>query len=223
MRYAILGLCLIATVTIGGCTVLLLAAGGIQDYRWVFVAAPVFLLVAREVSDRVLNVATGPYKQWYYELAVEPEEDEEPDVHPGPDHEDFDETAQRLVGGLWTGTARIWPTAPDDVMRTLPLRLAFHHRPIKTQLIPSETADDHPRIVAADIIEYDESGDVDLRLVIDEAGRHQTVDTKLTLRSGRLVPDDETDAVTVELQRARFVPVGRRIGNPVRRHCATAL
>jgi len=202
MRYVILIVCLLLVLAVALYWFLL--PPDIEDYRWLVVAVPVSLLLLREVYEHMPGLAPLRSRAAYSALTVEAQEQEDSDDA----DEDVDEAEAPALAGLWTGTARIRPAAPAGAVEVLPLQAAFSHEPPTCCVLSSGAHRGRARIVAATILEYDVAyGTLDLQLVIDEGGRHKTFDAKLVLCSGRLVPEDDSDPVTVELTRGRFVPL----------------
>jgi len=179
---------------------LLFSPAHLGDYRWIVVVLPVSLVIVREIYEHAPGVASEQSRRRRDALVIRPLEEED---EPGED--DADETDTVSIAGLWTGTARIWPSTPGDILQVLPVTLVISEAGQTAKLIPTGTSNPDTRIVGARVLEYDTTtGNVDLAFVVESGGHQRSFDTKLLLTPKALLPEDETDRVTVELKRATF-------------------
>jgi len=178
---------------------LLISPAYLGDYRWIFVALPVLLVIVREVYEHVPGSLSHSSRRRTV-LVIEPLDEED-----DSEEKDEDETDASGIIGLWTGTARIWPSTPADVLQVLPVTLAISDIDRSVRLISAGTSGSATRIVQARLLEHDTAtGNIDLELIVESEGRQRSFDTKLLLTSCAMLPDYESDPVTVELRRARF-------------------
>lgn len=104
--------------------------------------------------------------------------------------------------GRWQGTVRIWPVGPRDDLRVYPLRIVIRQGGKDVDVESTGSAEGRGRVVSAELLEQDAFGqNVDTRLVVKAAGREEAFVAPLRRQGGRLVSEDESARVTVELQR----------------------
>ncbi|GEM_PF-2576219 len=124
------------------------------------------------------------------------------------------------LGGVWEGTARLWPGTPDKVLRLLPVRMRLGGRPLEAELLPCVGRQDREHITAIDLLEYDPTHrHLNLSVTVDQFDHHETFTARLRRPAGApgvLVPDDDTELFTLELHRLP-TRTTRRTGAP-RRH-----
>ena len=75
-----------------------------------------------------------------------------------------------------------------------------------TDAVIAHLMQDQPEgIVGTDVIDYDDTtGDLDLRVVVADGPCEETFPARLKLEAGRLVPEDPSDRITLELHRTRW-------------------
>lgn len=176
MRQAILLIILLAIVV----TVVaygLATPAYLGDYRWVAIALPISLLVAREFYDYCpSSTASHEAVGQLFELTTDDDDDEdEEDEEDGAIEEDDEEWSLEPLRGLWMGRVCFWPERADQPVRELPLRLAFVKGADGPCLITGEDEQDDTRIVDAEVLAYEaDRGHLDLRLWVaelDQIGR----------------------------------------------------
>ncbi len=198
MQHVGIFLGLILAAALVGC--LLFSSTDLGDCRWIVAALPVSLIVVRELYEHVPGMASRQSRRQRAPLVINPVEEEDE-----PGEADVDETDPVSIAGLWTGTARIWPSTPGDILQILPLTLVISEAGRTAKLIPAGTSNPDTRIVRASVLEYDTTaGNVDLAFEVESSGHRRSFDTKLLLTPRTMLPEDDTDQVTVELKRATF-------------------
>ena len=199
MRHLAVFLALILAVAV--VAYVLLSPAYLGDYRWLVIALPISLAIAREIYDhtrgRSLHPPPGPVSQ----ITLQPADEVGPAV--GLD----DQTpAGADIAGLWTGTVNIWPRHPNQCLQVLPLRLLISGENRQAAILMNGPVQQIPRIIQANIINDDpHDADLDVQFLLEQPGGHRTLDARLTLKDDRLVPAEPADDVTVELRRA--IPV----------------
>ncbi|HSW45796.1 MAG TPA: hypothetical protein VLM89_09510 [Phycisphaerae bacterium] len=160
------------------------------DYRWLIIALPASLAVARELYEhsRGYSAQTG---RRLIAVRLDPVDDDDDDA----------ETDD--LSGLWTGTVRVWPTRPQEVLQVLPVDLLITDEGRQALVIlPTNARADH-RIAEARILDHNPvDGHLDIQFILAQGDQQRSLEARLVARNRRLVPDDETDEITVELQRA---------------------
>lgn len=170
------------------------------DFRWVIVALPVLLAIAREVYEYAPGHARAFDVARLLQSVIEPIEDDDADDDEN-DELDLDDSS-RLVG-LWSGTARIFPSRASETLKLLPLQLVIGTGGKSVEVLTGDNGGDE-RVSAAQILEYDSRyGNLDLLLVLDTPSQQRRHTAQLVLKGKRIVAEDETAPVTVELCRAR--------------------
>ena len=179
MRHLVVFLALLPAILLLG--YVLLSPAYLGDYRWVIVALPVALAVARELHDhansgradssrQVIQVTLEPLDEF-----LRPEDDEQADAD--------------SIDGLWTGTVRIWPGKPDEALQVLPLQIVITDAGRTASAITPAYRLSDTRIVEAQIIEYQpHNGHLDMKLVIEEKGSRRDLEATLTLAHRKFVP-----------------------------------
>lgn len=196
--------CILSAILVG---CLLFFSAYLSDYRWIVIVLPVLLVIVREIYERVPGILSHPGRRQTV-LAIVPVDDE------GETDGEADETDLGSIAGLWTGTARIWPSTPGDVLQILPMTLIISDAERSAKLICTGTNNSGTRIVRAEVLEYDTTtGNVDLGVVVESGNQQRLFDTKLILTPRAMVPADETDQVTVELKRATIITATHSIEN----------
>lgn len=169
----------------------------LSDYRWLILSCPITLIIIREIYE---GVPGGLIKRHWHRITYMIEPIDRADES---DEEAFD-TDTTGITGLWTGTARIQSSDPDGPIEILPITLMISESDRSVKVVPTHTGDFKSRITNVKVLEYDEtSGDVDLTFVVTSEGRQHSFDTQLRFEPQAIVPEDETDPVTIELKRAQ--------------------
>lgn len=189
----------LTAIGIGLVAYCLLTPAFLGDYRLLFLALPVLLLITREIYDHVPALLPAHTLHRLCAMTLVPMDPDE------RDEELQDETVS--LDGFWTGTLRLWPRTPDDVLRIYPVHLVCTGRQApRLKLLATPRARAGAGITAVTVAAFDDaSGDLDLRLTVREAGRDEQCDVALCLHHGRLQAADESDLATLELVRARLV------------------
>lgn len=195
MRNYLLLLALLPALAVVG--YLFIAPGFLSDYRWLIIALPVLLAFVRELYEPSTDRRSTGGPQMV-EIALDPL-----DERFAADQDDQPDSDPESIDGLWAGTVRIWPGTPDEVLQLLPLRMMITDEGRNASVIIPGSVPDNARVTDAHILEYTpRDGHLDMKLVLDEGGRLRDLEVDLTLADNRLVPGDDTRAVTVEFQRA---------------------
>lgn len=171
----------------------LLSPAFLGDYRSLLLTLPVLLILAREVYEHVPALTSRPESRSRMAMSVEVDEAGDQDCSDGS------------LDGLWTGTVRVWPRHPCESLRILPLHLSLAPGArMGCELI--RTAGDHA-ISRACVTDYEPAtGQLELEIAIGQGSHAERFEARLRFAGGRLLPENEDDAVTVDLSRARLVP-----------------
>jgi hypothetical protein len=201
MRHVSVLLALILAVAI--VAYILLSPAYLGDYRWLVIALPISLAIAREIYEHTKGQRFLSHPPRIEGIAIEPVDEDRQAA--GLD----DQTPTGVdISGLWTGTVNIWPRNPNQCLQVLPLRLLFSGETRQAAILTNGPVQEAPRIIQANVIAYDpQAADLDLQLLLEQPGGHRILEARLTLKDNRLVPAEPADDVTVELRPAIAVAV----------------
>jgi len=173
----------------------------LEDYLWFLLGIPLFLSIIRVLYEHVPGAISYSNKNRRMGWLFVP--DTEVDTEEAAEAEQ-----QQSLMGIWTGTIRIWPKTSDQILRVFPVRLKFNPYSPSARLILTEKDKCPAGIVSADVLEYDtNSGNLDLQVMVDESDKYESYIAKLCVNKGKIENEDETDHVTVELQKTVMVPI----------------
>ncbi len=111
---------------------------------------------------------------------------------------DLDEDA---LTGVWGGTLRIWPAGSTASLRLWPIRIRIEDGVSEVAVIPAGRGAGGGYITRVLLLEHDTArGNVDLRIEINVGGRRELHRVALCRQDGRLISEDETATVTLELR-----------------------
>jgi len=199
MRHLTVFLVLILAVTI--VAYVLLSPAYLGDYRWLVIALPISLAIAREIYDHTRGRSLQPPPGPVSEITLQPADEIgqaaglDGDIPAGLD-----------IAGLWTGTVNVWPRNPNECLQVLPLRLLIYEDHRQAAILTTGSVPEALRIIQANVIDYDpHAADLDVQLLLEQPGGHRLLEARLTMKDDRLVPAEPADDVTVELRRA--IPV----------------
>lgn len=199
MRHLAVLLALILAVAI--VAYVLLSPAYLGDYRWLVIALPISLAIAREIYEHTKGQRLLSHPHRIEGIAIEPvdEDRQAADL-------DGETTAGLDITGLWTGTVNIWPRNPNEYLQVLPIRLLISAESRQATVLTTGSVHEVPRVVQASVIDYDpHAADLDVQLLLEQPGGHRLLEARLILKDNRIVPAETADEVTVELRRA--IPV----------------
>jgi len=201
MRHLAVFLALILAVAV--VAYVLLSPAYLGDYRWLVIALPISLAVAREIYDQTRGRRLQPPPRPIGKITLEPaDEVVEAAGLEGQAPADTDTT------GLWTGTVNIWPRNSNECLQVLPIRLLISGETRQAAVLTTGPAQQIPRIIQANVINYDpNAADLDVQLLLEQPGGRRHLEARLTLENNRLVHAEPAADVTVELRRAVLVAV----------------
>lgn len=193
MRHLTIALALLIAIGVVG--YVLVTPAFLGDFRSLLLTGPFVLLLAREIYEHVPPLVQGYATPQAQPMILVPVEDDLDADQPSDDVP---------VDGLWLGNVQVWPRRSGEVLRLYSIQLSLSTSPPACELIPNlDTGGRH--IASVELVEWDEmNGNLDLRLVADDAGREEKLDARLRLSGARLVPEDDSDPVTVQLVRAQL-------------------
>jgi len=198
MRHLSVFLALILAVAV--VAYVLFSPAYLGDYRWLVIALPISLAIAREIYDHTRGRSLQPPPR---PIGITLEPADEVAQAAGLDGQ----TPEAVdTAGLWTGTVNIWPRNSNEYLQVLPIRLLISGETRRAAVLTTGPAQQIPRIIQANVINYDpNAADLDVQLLLEQPGGRRHLEARLTLENNRLVPAEPADDVTVELRRA--VPV----------------
>lgn len=180
----------------------LMSPAYLGDYRWVIITLPMLLLVVREMYDLLPGRPKRPRRlkvSGFEFLPVEDDEDEAKveDINSPSAH------GASPLAGLWSGTLKIWPTRPEEVLAVVPLYLEVAESDNTCTLVKRTQPTQAVAVTAARVVAFEPgSGEVDMTLDAEDHHQRRRFDVQLTLQGNTLANEDPGDEVSVELRRA---------------------